>query len=224
MHFGLNDPKKEAENVSSNNSSSSGSSSNHEDPTTSSCSTSERQILFFTRFHFQSHHLIPLRDINLNLRYNSLGHIQFPGMQRDSLDVHLSSSGPGQPDSAAAALQLSIKQKIILTQEIRVGDLLTPLLFSPHLYLLLLFLFLLLVIILVVAVGDLLWSLREEVGRLDLADGAGQLVPFALHVLEVDVVAVSGGQRRLCVDDADVGVFHCGLMRHLGGRVYSVRL
>lgn len=56
-------------------------------------------------------------------------------------------------------------------------------------------LFLLLVIILVMAVGDLLWSLREEVGGLDLADGPGQLVPLALHLLQVDVMAVSRGQR-----------------------------
>lgn len=81
---------------------------------------------------------------------------------------------------------------------------------------------LLLVIILVMAVGDLLWSLREEMGGLDLADGAGQLVPFALHLLEVNVMAVSCGQRRLCVNDVDMCVFHCGLMRHLGGRSFNI--
>ncbi len=59
-------------------------------------------------------------------------------------------------------------------------------------------------------------------GGLDLADGSGQLVPFALQVLAVDVVAVPCGQRRLCVDDADVGVLHCRLMRHLGGRTFNV--
>lgn len=60
--------------------------------------------------------------------------------------------------------------------------------------LLLLLLLLLLVIIFIMAVGDLLWSLREEVGGLDLADGSCQLVPFALHLLEVELVAVSCGQ------------------------------
>lgn len=64
----------------------------------------------------------------------------------------------------------------------------TPLLFSLCLLLFLL------IIILVMAVGDLLWSLREEVGGLDLADGSSQLVSFALHLLEINVVAVSCGQ------------------------------
>lgn len=82
----------------------------------------------------------------------------------------------------------------------------------------LLFLFLL-VIVLIVAVGDLLRSLREEMGGLDLTDGAGQLVSLALDLLQVDIMAVPCGQRWFCVDDVDVGVIHCRLMRHLvGGR------
>lgn len=40
----------------------------------------------------------------------------------------------------------------------------------------------LLIVILIMAVGDLLWSSGEEVWRLDLTDGAGQLVAFTLHV------------------------------------------
>lgn len=77
------------------------------------------------------------------------------------------------------------------------------LILSLHLLLLLLF-----IVILIMAVGDLLWSLWEKVGGLDLTDGAGQLVPLALHLFEVDVVAVPCGQWRLCVDDADVSVLH----------------
>lgn len=69
------------------------------------------------------------------------------------------------------------------------------------------------------AVCDLLWSLREEVWRLDLAYRSGQLVSFAFHLLEVQVVAVSCGQRGLCVYDVDIGVLNRGLMRHLGGNI-----
>lgn len=71
----------------------------------------------------------------------------------------------------------------------------------------------LLVIILVMAVRDLLRRRGEEVRRLDLTDGAGQLVPFAL-LLQVQLVTVPCCQGRLGVHDADVSVLHCRLMRH----------
>ncbi|KAF3842595.1 hypothetical protein F7725_024546 [Dissostichus mawsoni] len=67
-----------------------------------------------------------------------------------------------------------------------------------------LLLLLLLIIILIVAVCDLLWGLREEVGGLDLTDGSSQLVPFVLHPFEVHIVPVACCQRRLGVHDADV--------------------
>lgn len=68
------------------------------------------------------------------------------------------------------------------------------------------------------AVSDLLGSLGEQVGRFDLAEGAGQLVAFALQVLAVAAVgAVACGQRRLHVD-VHVGVFDCRLVGHLGSQ------
>ncbi|KAA8595201.1 hypothetical protein FQN60_012336 [Etheostoma spectabile] len=81
-----------------------------------------------------------------------------------------------------------------------------------------LFLLFLLIIILIVAVSDLLGSQGEQVGRFDLAEGAGQLGAFALQVLAVAAVgAVARGQWRLCVD-IHVGVFHRRLVGHLGRR------
>lgn len=82
--------------------------------------------------------------------------------------------------------------------------------------LLFLLLFLLLIIILIVAVGNLLWSLRVEMWRLDLADGPSQLVTFTLHLFQVNIVAVPRSQWRLCVYEADVSMLHRGLMGHLG--------
>ncbi len=77
---------------------------------------------------------------------------------------------------------------------------------------------LLFIVILIVAVSDLLGSLGEQVGWFDLAEGAGQLVAFALQVLAVAAVgAVASGQRRLGVD-VHVGVLHRRLVGHLGRR------
>lgn len=79
-------------------------------------------------------------------------------------------------------------------------------------------LLLLLIVILVMTVGDLLRSHGEQVGRLDLAEGAGQVVAFALQVRAVVAVgAVPCGQRRLQVD-VNVGVLNRRLVRHLRRR------
>lgn len=84
-------------------------------------------------------------------------------------------------------------------------------------HLLFLLLFLLFIIIFIVAVCDFLWRLSEQVGRFDFANGACELVSFAVDVLAVHTVAVASGQRRLCLC-VYVGVLHCGLMGHLGKR------
>lgn len=65
------------------------------------------------------------------------------------------------------------------------------------------------------AVRDLLWCLGEEVWRIDLAYGAGQLVSLAFMVSEVDGVAVACGHGRLHVIDVHMSVLHGGLVRHL---------
>lgn len=73
----------------------------------------------------------------------------------------------------------------------------------------------LLIIILIVAVGDLLGSLWEQVWRFDLAEGASQMIAFAIQVFAVvAVAAVACGQRRLCVN-VHMGVFNCRLVGHL---------
>lgn len=54
-------------------------------------------------------------------------------------------------------------------------------------------------------------------GRFDFADGACELVSFAVDVLAVHTVAVACGQRRLGLY-VYMSVLHCGLMGHLGKR------
>lgn len=51
----------------------------------------------------------------------------------------------------------------------------------------------------------------------DFADGARELVSFAVDVFAVHTVAVACGQRRLDFD-VYMSVFNCGLMGHLGKR------
>lgn len=54
--------------------------------------------------------------------------------------------------------------------------------------------------------------------RLDLTDGPSQLVTLTLHLFQVNIVAVPCSQWRLRIHEVDMGMLHCGLMRHLGGK------
>lgn len=83
------------------------------------------------------------------------------------------------------------------------------------LFLFLLFLLLFLIIIFIMAMCDFLRCLGEEVGRFDLTDGTGQLVPLVVGIFEIHRGAIARGHRRLLLIDVDVRVLYCGLVWHL---------